>query len=897
MSDSLTKLRPDRDLQCYFEQPSAIAALSSTSETGFTVSGSWRQQFDWAVAEWNRDNVIDHPSLRNLPDGDLSGIHLSYEETRTNCIPIDSTTYDSIGWSCLRVWEWSNNQENLHIVPLSQYATPVVGSYTPATLELELQGTLTKGDYVEVSWMDQHANYLIGDGDTLESVVQGLATIINGMSTAGITAAANGTTIELTAVSAEGANGNRLGAYGGIHGAGTESWSPASGYFSGAVSPQTWRVDLDFSNLTDTNQRHVTMTNVRKLRWTWAADFQTGNFARSEFQVEVENWQVSGSGLAYQVAGAGSRRIEDTCSSVAYSGTWVEERGNYSSGSIRHATNPGGALTCSYTANSMHSLYLGTRYTSNGGTIQIQVDGGSTAVVDLKRALEDVLIRVPTGQFGAGAHIVSVTHAGTPGSDVYFDFLEIAQPSTTLPIYTNSPRITLATDWDTYHSQSIAPERTAWEIATLGFKGRANHYAGAMYFYELSSAGNQYASGTITFAGSPTFSETTTITIAGTSIQHLNLIGDTAEGIAKCFEFLLSAGSSAVWAQADGAALTIMARTMGATGNTITIRASTGSTSFTATVSAATLTGGTDGRWTTDLAATPRLNRAARDWSRAYFTALKGYGIDAAAAFSMELKDGDDSAATGIAQRYPDGPVWVSTPALQTNFAPASLTFWQQVYADMAQVMSDAGLQPYLQFGEVQWWYFADGLGMPFYDDYTKSQFQAAYGKSIGLIPSQNSDPTSFPDECTLLPKLIGQFTSAVIAFVRARFANCRFEVLYPPDTNDTPLNQIINYPSTYWCPSALTCLKTENFTYTGNRDLNKARDSINLPAKEGFGATQRSHLVGISDYTSPWRKEQELAIAAGVESVVLFALDQFCMIGYEVPVKHSNRRATFMGA
>ena len=49
MSEILEKLRPDRDLQCYFERPSGIAALSSTSATGFTVSGCWRQQFDWAV--------------------------------------------------------------------------------------------------------------------------------------------------------------------------------------------------------------------------------------------------------------------------------------------------------------------------------------------------------------------------------------------------------------------------------------------------------------------------------------------------------------------------------------------------------------------------------------------------------------------------------------------------------------------------------------------------------------------------------------------------------------------------------------------------------------------------------------------------------------------------------
>ena len=48
MPERLSKLRPDRDLQCYFQEPSAIAALSETSPTGFTVSGGWRQQFDWA---------------------------------------------------------------------------------------------------------------------------------------------------------------------------------------------------------------------------------------------------------------------------------------------------------------------------------------------------------------------------------------------------------------------------------------------------------------------------------------------------------------------------------------------------------------------------------------------------------------------------------------------------------------------------------------------------------------------------------------------------------------------------------------------------------------------------------------------------------------------------------
>src|SRR5208283_2855881 len=101
---TLQKLTPNHDLQCYYFQPSAIAALSATSPTGFTVSGCWRQQFDWAVIEWNRDDIFEHPSMRPLPDGDLSGLTLSYQETRTNCIALDSTLFPTVDWPALRIW-------------------------------------------------------------------------------------------------------------------------------------------------------------------------------------------------------------------------------------------------------------------------------------------------------------------------------------------------------------------------------------------------------------------------------------------------------------------------------------------------------------------------------------------------------------------------------------------------------------------------------------------------------------------------------------------------------------------------------------------------------------------------------------------------------------------------
>ena len=104
MAEQIQKLSPHRDLQCFFYQPSAVAALSGASATGFTLSGSWRQQFDWAVIEWNRDNVYEHPLFRNLPDGDLSGLTLVYDEARTNCISLDSALYPTVDWPSLRVW-------------------------------------------------------------------------------------------------------------------------------------------------------------------------------------------------------------------------------------------------------------------------------------------------------------------------------------------------------------------------------------------------------------------------------------------------------------------------------------------------------------------------------------------------------------------------------------------------------------------------------------------------------------------------------------------------------------------------------------------------------------------------------------------------------------------------
>src|SRR6201998_759952 len=118
MPEQIQKLSPHRDLQCFFFQPSAVAALSGASATAFTVSGTWRQQFDWAVIEWNRDNVFEHPAFRSLPDSNLGGLTLSYKETRDNCIALDSDLFPTVDWPSLRVWADDGSGEKVYKVPL-----------------------------------------------------------------------------------------------------------------------------------------------------------------------------------------------------------------------------------------------------------------------------------------------------------------------------------------------------------------------------------------------------------------------------------------------------------------------------------------------------------------------------------------------------------------------------------------------------------------------------------------------------------------------------------------------------------------------------------------------------------------------------------------------------------
>jgi hypothetical protein len=962
MSEQLLKLSPHRDLQCFFLTPTAIAAMSGASASGYTLSGTWRQQFDWAVVEWDRDNAYEHPSIRYLPDGDLSGLQLTYQETRTGCIPFESNLFPTVDWPSLRLWATgSDGVEHVYFVPLASLATPVTQDYQCASGTMTVQGTPQAGDRVGLTipvapavtgYPEQHYYYQVQSGDSLQSIATGLAANINAGSL-DFTATSTGASVTVTwsgyeATSGKtGANGNRITIYGFTSAGATGSWASPTVTLTGGAFPPTYTVSIDFGNLSGYQDVSLTgtwmlvpTTSVRKMRWTWAADLQPGSFARTEYQVVVANWQVTGTDRQWYVAGPGSRRLEDSGSSVAYSGTWLAPtQGNYSGNWIHSTQQTGATATFTYSQNESHSLYLGTQTVPDGATALVTINTAAPQTFNLDTPGEQDLIRISLGVLPAGSYTVTVTHDGPSDGTtrtLYIDFLEIAFPTANLPTPSHDAVLTLATDWDTYHSQAVPAERTAWMIQQLGFGGRVNHYTGALWFYELVMPGHVYASAEVTFTASSSGGSGYTELLIGpesstvsqlTAIIHYNLPDDTSATVAEAFVCLINSGYTSIWASAAENVLTITSRAMtpitAAPSTTIALSITSGTGNVTASVSSANLTGGVAGTpyddstteqyltpytqyWRTDLTTVPRINRAARDWSTAFFAALLSYGIDVVASFSTELLNADPGVSANLAQRQSDGsPILVATPAVQTNFSPASLAYWTQVYLDMAGLQKAAGVVPYLQFGEVQWWYFPSSqltgiaVSMPFYDSYTTSQFEATYGTSMAIIADEYADPSQFPNEVTLLSTLLGQQTASIRAAVRSQYPDCRLEVLYPVDTNTTPdsnpipsgeavhapsLDELVNYPSSEWTPQNYNSLKTESFTYTYGRNLNESLQAMEFSAQKGFADGSRSHLIGISDNTAPWVREVDLARSQGMESIVLFALDQFCLIGYPAP-------------
>ncbi len=81
--DQIYKLQPHRTMHLQgFDDYGAAAALWGASDSGFTVSGVFRDLADFAVLLlFQKDDPFGHPLFSYLPDGDLTGLVLDFDVT------------------------------------------------------------------------------------------------------------------------------------------------------------------------------------------------------------------------------------------------------------------------------------------------------------------------------------------------------------------------------------------------------------------------------------------------------------------------------------------------------------------------------------------------------------------------------------------------------------------------------------------------------------------------------------------------------------------------------------------------------------------------------------------------------------------------------------------------
>ena len=141
MPERINKLQPDRTVYLRgFDSFAAAASIHSASPTGFTVSGTFRDPADFAVAVlYDADNYYEHPLIKYLPDFNFNGLTLSFDLNYTDSLqPIDSPKYNWIDWATLDciLADGTTAQVNLF-----NNATLVGSSFPAATATIDVVGS------------------------------------------------------------------------------------------------------------------------------------------------------------------------------------------------------------------------------------------------------------------------------------------------------------------------------------------------------------------------------------------------------------------------------------------------------------------------------------------------------------------------------------------------------------------------------------------------------------------------------------------------------------------------------------------------------------------------------------------------------------------------------------
>jgi hypothetical protein len=658
---SIAKLQPHRSMYLRgFDRRGAAAAMTSASAAGFTVSGLWSDQADFAVCVlFDADDQFGHLyTSRYLPDFNLTGVTLDFDLAITGCQNPTSSKFQSVPWGALSYIQRTVSGGVVTETP-GTVALPIASrtGAASASITYTVNGTPVAFDRVQLVYLSNVVfDYVVAAGDTASTVAAALVSQIN--ANGALTATQSGASFTVTAPAGRDGNGIQLLE---MHKTGTCYLTPAgNSRLTGGADPASIHVHLDFSALGLASVRQLWLTFAPALNYSPVLS----PYVASEWSAAFSNWTVGDTGgvTPLKIAGAGSVTIASANGAVRFAGSgWSEQAGWFIGGRAKASAGAGDSIAIAYSSQSTHDLYLGTAISTAGGSFSVSIDGGAPATVS---AYADQSVGSPiSGRRRLGAAIAAGTHTVTltvASGTCVFDYLQAAVLGDPAAPAVTFSGLNCACDFDTGQTYQLPPARALWILSQAGFKGDIDFYAGVFFALKRTRNGGNFHAATVTLGG--TYGTGTGfgdgdavfLNVGGTALGAAAYPADTLTTLAQRLADGINATFVGVYAAPSGASLTITTLSP-IDGFTLTASVNVGATG---TVSVTgDIAAGNEGTWAVDATQTSPLNRAFRDYLTDFAAEVRAAAQTMTLAFSQELLGPPDANTPGGAwtQRFPDG--------------------------------------------------------------------------------------------------------------------------------------------------------------------------------------------------------------------------------------------------
>jgi hypothetical protein len=614
-----------------FDRRGAVACISQATATGFQVSGCWGDQADFATLYiWNADDLYGHLfTSRYLPDFSLSGVTLDFDLLVFDCMPPNSSVYQSVPWGHL---SYITSAEVAGTVSL-----PTPTGSVGCSGQFQVGGTPTAGDIVTVSCNAHSYSYTVVSTDTPTSVAAALAGGINTAGLFNLTATSSG--VHVTLFCSDPYPLSVILLYNNTTwiGDGLSHYNGAPLTLSGGGGTLHYHLDFTVLGLASCRQIWLVLAPVVN-----QFGYPT---PQVPFRATFSNWTVvdPGSVTPLHLAGPGSVTIGSQDPRVSYAGAgWVQQSGFYFKGFSEGSSEAGDTVTIVYSCQSSHSLYLGTTLSLSGGLFNVAVDHGAAAGLStVADALSPFSARRLIGVVAPGTHIVTLT---VVSGNCTFDFLQAAVLSGSAVAATTNA-LNAACDFDTDQTYKIPPVRALWVLSQLGYTGDIDFYAGVFFALKRIRNGGNFHQAVIALVGSYSGANAVTVNISGdvTNISAPFLLS--CIPMAAMIAETINNTSVGVFARAiidplNGAAATVVVTCNSPVyGFTLTVT-STGTVSTTGDIGL-----GNEGTWAVDDSQTSPLNQGFQDYLADFASLIHAAGQTMTVAFSQELLAPPDSTA------------------------------------------------------------------------------------------------------------------------------------------------------------------------------------------------------------------------------------------------------------